>query len=339
METNKEIDAVNEKIKNIVKPIFLAALNEGSPQEMPQTHMMGRGLGDTTTKYIIYYPHNYRLYFDFDRSKLHKYKINLKPEEASDCPKPIPTRLVCGQIKPLNIRNQSELHLKDFKECNIRIKRTSIEIRNFINQDKKFRIPLDIGTMDRMIKIDKEKIDQSIMILKSFIGIYGGSSNFSLLRIWHENKYWHEAFIDSLPRSMRWHTEHSKKVYDLNTPSNIELWDNAKAANFVDGLAINNQSPILKSMLEELNAKVELINRSNDLIINKLNPSIDALTAQIDTHLEVQHSTLRLQGESLKTQKMMQNSLSYLIPRTKSHQKRRYGLSDKELDKIRNMNI
>jgi len=115
MENKKQKESdVETYISRIVDPIFNKVL-----KETPKNPMMVGSKVKEFSKYCLYQPHNYRLYFDFKKDKF-------KPETVPN-----------SAVKPLlpvehKISNSKEHSYNNFLGCRITVKKTQVEIINKI---------------------------------------------------------------------------------------------------------------------------------------------------------------------------------------------------------------
>ena len=231
MENKKQDKGdVNSYISRIVKPIF-----EKVAQEARKNHMMVGGMGDTTNKYCLYNPHNYRLYFDY----------NKKTFEPETIPKSVVRGLLLVEHNQIN---KTEHIYKNFLGCAIRVKKNSIEV---INTKKRwYRIPLHIDKIRPVLaQITQEKDRVCRLALKEFIRIYGGFSQFKVINRVSENKIQGEDIIDLLPIKQKWHNEVVKKVYN---EKNVEFSDAAFASNYLRTRATEDKADSFDKKLDKM---------------------------------------------------------------------------------------
>jgi hypothetical protein len=254
-----------EYISSIVNPIFNEVLQEASKNRM--------SVGGVGISYCIYHPHNYRLYLDFE-------KKNLKSETD--------LKWVGGSV-----RNKTEWEFKNFLNCTITIKQTQIEIRNYVEADKKFLIDISTNEPDQFKHIIETKDSQCLTVLKEFIKAVGGSSRYHILNRWCENKIWQEKSINQIDKSFKWDNSISKKLYE---EKNVEFKTPIAAATYISNRAVEEVAPRIKTDLEEIRelGKVGLqLNVDTCKVIN-------ALVSQSAPAFKEFHSDIRIHNAALK---------------------------------------
>lgn len=331
MENQKE---VKDYINKIVKPIFDKVLKETNKNPMSVGVV-----GKKEKKYCFYNPHNYRLYSDFD-------KTNLNIKELNKLPKPTTKRSV---VPTYRLKNSREHEINNFMGCRITIKKTQVEIQNKVNIKKVYRIEIVADSKNQFYDIIKEKNDECFKVLEKFIKIYGGKSNLSILKVWCENKLWKEDAIDLIPIKARWHTPISKKVYN---EQNIEFPDPVFASNYVDTRAIESIAPNINNVLkgqnillkESIKVQKNTAEQINYLAKN-LNIHIPAIkqigTSAYDLSKQVNNFNIGT-NKLIKSVDRLTNTLTKekIKPKQKEPlKKKKYGLSNEEIKKIRRMKI
>lgn len=239
---------VEEYVKQKVKPIFEKVANE-----TPKNHMMVGSVG-SDDYFFFFQPHNLRHYVDYD-------KRSFDPTSGGS---------VC-RVKLLN--NGREFFVKDFFNCNITVKKSQIQIKNNIDFKKWYRLDLRNKGEDH-INIHVSKVLESFSVLKEFIKVFGGKSDFKILNVSSEDKFRSESFIDSIPIKARFHTEVSKKVY--NEP-NVEMPPSFAANYLTNQAALMDGFDIFKwcedniNCLDDvfkLNKTISLMSYENRLVLS-----------------------------------------------------------------------
>lgn len=220
-----------EYVSSIVNPIFNKVLKEARKNPMS----VGR-VGSENKHYCIYHPHNYRTYFDFDKTK-----FNPNPPKG-------------GRLGRFDIINSKEYRLKGFLNCTVTVKKTKIEIRNYIEADRKFTIEMTTNAPETFKEIIFNKDNQCKEVLKEFIRAFGGDSKYILCKRWCENKLWNETSIDAINPSFKWDNKISKKIYDEH---NVEFKTPMGAANYVSNRAIEEVAPQVSDKLGELSENIK----------------------------------------------------------------------------------
>ena len=221
---NKEM---SDYVSRITMPIFEEALQETSKKRMS----VGRGLVERQDV-SLYQPHNYRLYFDFQ-------KAYFSP------PKPVATdalRSVVTTSYEYKLKNSTEHFFKDFEGCNITVKKSQVEVINKLEHKRWFVIKHgEVSEYESQIRsILKDKDAECVRALKKFIALFGGVSHFKVLNRRSEDKVKFEDSIDVLKLKSAFHFPTGKKVYD--EPS-LEFKDPVFAVTYFENRAIEKIAP------------------------------------------------------------------------------------------------
>lgn len=257
----KQKESVNGYISSIIQPIFKDFLEKTKfPKEIIKNRMSVGNIGKENKKYCFYNPHNYRLYIDFDKSNLNTNKLS-----KTDLTRSVETTY--------RLKNSTEHELSNFFKCTITIKKTQAEIRNNINSEKQYRIIISSEAKNQFYKIIRKKNKECLNVLKKFIKIYGGKTNFKILKIWCENGITNEDFIDTLPLKMRWYRKLSKKWYN---EKKVEFPHPMLASNYIESQAIESKADKLFDWLNELNKNTLYMKNAlddiNDSLLSKNYP-------------------------------------------------------------------
>jgi len=252
MKKEKEV-SLKEYIDSITTPIFNKAL-----QEIKKNRILVGSKKTISNIYSLYNPHNYRLYFDFEKVDFHP----LRPSE--------PTYKTDGGR--LGLRNSREWTTKEqILGCNLIVKKTQVQINNLI-EPKRWHLILmgDIGKRKQQVmEIHQKKINEGISALNAFLRVYGGKSKFKLLRIWCEEKIMRDKPIDRLPIDMFFKAKNVKKDYQ---EPNIEYFgDPVGAANYFSNRGVEDIAPSISSSLNQLCLRFDNMgNRIIDMMNNRI---------------------------------------------------------------------
>ena len=214
-------------------------------QETKKNHMLVGGW----VGYCFYQPHNYRLYFDYNRQDFN--------------PKPTPKRLVFS--KKINATE----YFFEFNNFSVRVKKNQIEVRNFKNHKEWYKIEVSEKSNIQISRIIKRKDKETIKMLQYFIKWFGGRSEYKILNRHSEDKIKGEDKIDILPIKQKFHNEIVKKVYN---EQNIEFSSPAFALNYISNRAIENISPEISNALYTVNPLRTLkmkVKKINDIFVYK----------------------------------------------------------------------
>jgi len=264
-------DTVSAYVNRIVEPIFLKVL-----QETPKNLLMGGGRGSEKNKIALYSPHNYRLYIDFSKDNFNP-KPYIKPSLKS-----------VGVVTYERLNNGHEHKYDNFLGCSIRVKKNQIEIQNKIEHKRSYSIEISENAKNQIIDIIKKKDSECIEALKTFISIYGGSSNYKILKRTSEDKVFGTSSINSIPIKEKFHSQIVKKVY--NEP-NVEFYDPVFAVNHLINSGVVEVVPSLVECLDNLSYNINPLRTVKTLIHNfddifKYSKLINILSKQEKKELE-----------------------------------------------------
>lgn len=198
-------------------------------------------------KCCYYQPHNYRLYFEFS-------KENFNPQKPS----------LVSLVYNYRIKNSKEHEYDNFLNCRIRVKKNQIEITNKIEPKKWYIIELKSTTeIEKQIKgIIEKKDKESIEVLKEFIKLHGGNSNFEILNKHSEDKIMGEDKIDLLPLKMKFQTSIVKKVYN---EKNVEFSNPVFAATYLQNRAVEEITPEIAQEISNIGSQqIPLLSEINE---------------------------------------------------------------------------
>ena len=275
MEKKKEIDSTYKKhIDKLVKPIWDKKFKElGQENNVPKETQFNHSMVGHNIKKIVtpslYNPHNYRLYFNFTKEKYN-------PKEGM-------VGVWFGKFK-----NYGKEFTALGEGVRVTVKKTKAEIINKLTEQEWFLVNR-AKAKEEIIAILNKIDSKCIASFKKFIELYGGCSDFAILKregrpglnlfTKSDNKVIREPFIDTLPSEMTFETPIVKKVY--KHPSEVEFKEPIYAAHHLENSALYEFAPEI----------AKEINSVNEVLQGDLKPVLKALTEQIKLHLEVQRET------------------------------------------------
>lgn len=256
------VDLLKKHIEKITTPIFEKAL-----QEAPINRLSLAKSTKIKDAYSLYSPHNYRLYFDFDKVNFHPLRPTKPTLESGG------GRLVIFNSKEWKTPNK-------LKGCVLIVKKRQVQVNN-LNEARRWYL-IQMGSVEARKKqiedIHQRKIQEAKKALQEFINIYGGASNFELKRIWLEEKILKDKPIDNLPLNMYFRTDNVKKAYN---EANIEYFgDPIGAANYFSNRGVEDIAP-------EIAQQINAIGKGFIDFTNQVQPTIEALSYNIQKHLKV----------------------------------------------------
>lgn len=230
-QTNRE---AYEYVKRITNPIFKKVL-----QEPKKNRISVRGSVSVSPEKCLYNPHNCRAYFDFKKSGKKAFKV-LKTDTPSGCTH--------------KIVNSTEHSFKNFFSCTIRVRTNTIEIGNMLNP-RWHCLEVTTKAGDAISKIVWNKIEESKKIIKEFIKIFGGFSNFDLINlVLKDNKIQGLDILEKIPQEYKFSNRVGKKEYGENL---FELKSPLQTSNLLENLAVLNVAPQLAEELRKINKKLD----------------------------------------------------------------------------------
>lgn len=241
--------------EKVVEDIFYRAITQKKDSSIPQNQnpmSVGTGL-DGFDNYAFYSPHNFRRWYDFN-------KMGVQAKEHLD----------------FKYMNSTEMFFKDYKDCNIKIKKNTIEVTNKINHKTQFKIDTTTseGILLQMDNIRNTKEKECIEVLKAFMEQFGGHSTFQRVNKRSEEKIWDSEITRQIGEKLVWHTKVSKKVYN---EKNVEFNDEVSASTFVDNAALHKFSP---HIADRLNVVITM----QEAFSNKTLPILEDFAVNIKTH-------------------------------------------------------
>ncbi|MCH8003919.1 MAG: hypothetical protein IH934_04795 [Nanoarchaeota archaeon] len=259
MQKKKRDEDLRKYITSIVKPIF-----EKVAEEAPNNRMLV-GSKPRKKKYSYFNPHNYRRWFNFSRKTFNpesKFTLTKRNQQIWGFNQAETHKSSC-KTNPLvqgwfRIINKTEYFFDNFYDCSIRVKKKTIQINN--KKENKRKHVIILGEVQERKKqvfaITNRKDQECKEVLKLFISIFGGSSDFKIINKASENKCEHEDMIDKIPLKMTFDTPIVKKRY--NEP-NVEFTDEVGAANYFSTRGIEDIAPQIESRLVELKDHSDLL--------------------------------------------------------------------------------
>jgi hypothetical protein len=265
---------LNQTKKEDVSNPYMDKLIKKAIGQLPKETDKNHGsVGSHPKKHCLYNPHDYRLYFKYDKSTM-----------------VIPPTMVKTMV------NSTETMVRDFQGFQIRVKKTQLELTNLNKQWYRINITEESAIETQFEAIRQSKDQEGIVALKEWIKICGGKTDFDILRRRSEHKIMNEDAIDRLPKNMTFRNDAVKKVY---MEQNVEFSSPILASNYLRNRAIESISP-------EIIGSLQAIAEAQRSIVDKaLNP----LTEQIILHLKVQRETLKTQKEMAKTMKAIRSEM------------------------------
>jgi len=193
------------------------------PQETNQNHRMVGVI-------VAWQPHNYRLYCKFSRTRGLPFKGL-----------PLSNHGLSGIVSMVNFG--SELLWKGVCGCDVRIKRSLVEVTNHFHAKQWRRIVagslLEVDA--RVDSVMDELREQSLRALRSVLSVVGGWSDFVVLKERVEHGVKGEDFLDKIPSDLIIDDSVFKKVYADKT----EFKSAAALKCFIKNRALEDFAPVI----------------------------------------------------------------------------------------------
>lgn len=284
MTEKKEVfnKSIKDYIDKVTKPIFNKVLQETSINPM----MVGR-VQESKEIQFLWQPHNYRLYFTFD-------KKNFKPPLYK-----YPSKKVGFTYEAKNYN--SEHHFNNFHKCRIVIKRRLVEVINK-SHEKQWRLITapNINEIDKRINKVIEKLNkESIYALKQLIKRFGGYSNLKIIKIRGEHGIHGVDYIDKIPEDMIIHDTIFKKPYKKK----LEFYDPVYVKNTVTNNAIKDIAPAICNSLENINNSINSIADKFGSTLTGMIPVLNQLT-----NINIEVTKLRRDVTKIQKKRIIKNN-------------------------------
>ena len=270
-------------------PIYDAIIKAAADKVLKETNKnhVSVSVGAVPKPYSLYNPHNYRQYFDFDRSTFSIQNHALPVVDTTAW------RLI----------NSTEVCFDDYLGFRIVIKKHQAELTLKSSEWKVVYLEPIEGIHPQIVKICQEIHERAVAVLKKFIAEYGGASQCRLLNMTCENKVKQEDAVDLIPDRMTFRNEVIKKVY---MEKNVEFSDPVAVSNYLTNRGIEKISPELNTALRGISDGLLAV---TEIQRGMMEQALTPLTEQIKLHLKVQEQTLKTQKEMAKTMKAIRNDL------------------------------
>lgn len=281
-------NSLKEHIEKLNTPIF-----EKVPSETNPNHTMVVNSPKNNKKSVtpsLYNPHNYRLYFNFTKEKY-------KPKEG----------MVRGMVGVWfgKLKNYGKEFTVVGYGVRITVKKTQVEVINKLSEQQWFVINRTNAKKEQHRLLSK--IDQKcITSLKKFIKVYGGKSDFAILKregrpylnLFNkcDNKIKNEPYIDKLPSKMTFETEIVKKVY--KHPGEVEFKQPIYAAQHLENSALNDFAPEITEELKLFSMKMD-----------KVAENMAYVAENYKSHVKMVEQGTKVNKESLKLFKRLNRKL------------------------------
>lgn len=283
---------ITEEIGKIVKPIFNKVLKETG-----KTRILGGSEPPPKDLFTYLQPHNYRLYFDFNKEKM----LGL--------PDPPKTKS-SGVTTIKKINYGKNIQFSNYKGCRLVVLKTQILVNNKIEHKRWYAI--DRYKAEEQIKeFIEKKLNESIQVLKDFIKEFGGSSEFQLKGFYEETKVSNDILVDKLPKRLTYHARQHKKVYKEKA---IETFSLAKTVNLIENnLLLNHQEEIgdiLKNLAYGVNGVENTARKIHNLMHKKVKPALAKSKARKPLNFKQLKKAVQTMDDGIKHKQDIQ-SLSF----------------------------
>ena len=236
MKESNEERVLREKIQGIFSKTL---------QETPKTPMSG---GVFCHDYTLINLHNLRLIYDFkltetERQTLHSY---IKPDQAKSW----------GDTTFKLINYGKVIQVKNFMDCNLQIKKNTIEVRYLKATDQWHLIEHGEKGANKFIQLILQPNNEAKYLLKEFMARYGGKSRLQLLNTYHHSKGMDDNIISKIPRPMTFHNKTVQKVYK---EKNVEWHNTTAVLNHLTNLGVIELTPTIADSIDNLSQNIEIL--------------------------------------------------------------------------------
>jgi hypothetical protein len=216
-------------------------------QETPKTPVSG-GVGSVSrpTQTLLNL-HNYRLIYDFKRTD---------QLEKSILPFIKPNQKGSGAITMRLLNSNSTIQVCDFEDCNLYIKRQSIEVRYKPISERWHLFNHGEKGEQEYLKITREMNIKGKAVVQKFIDMYGGESQLSLQNIYIHNKAIDEN-IAKIPRRLKFGNNVVQKQYN---DINLEWLDPQSTINYLTNEGVRELLPSLCNSINQLSYNILTVN-------------------------------------------------------------------------------
>lgn len=222
---------------------------------------------------FLFQPHNYRLYFSFNRA-------NFKPPLGVGIYK----NHSFGLFRVWSKNYGSEVIFKG-AAFTIVIKKNLAEVINkmYADQYKSLLIEKPQDADQKIDLIFSEMDAQAVQVLKDLIRRFGGVTDFKIVKAFRERGLKDERLRDRIDPKQVIHDTDFKKVYKSQK---LEFFSDVGLKNFVKNRALEDFSPVIAKLLQNLALKLDETDqaRVNHLVVDelrKMNP-LRALKSQVN---------------------------------------------------------
>ena len=283
MKKDKEVcnKSIKDYVDRITNPIFNKVLLESNDNPM----MVG-GVQESKSIKFLWQPHNYRLYFNFN-------KRNFKVVTPSLYKYP------AFSYKLANYG--SEHHFDNFMGCRIVIKKNLVEVINK-SHHKQWRLitASNINEIDTKINEVVSKLNnQGINALKGLIRLCGGISDCKILKVRGEHGIHGIDYLDRIPEEMIIHDTVFKKQYKKK----LEFYEPAHIKNVVTNNAINDIAP-------DIAASIKGLENSITTIANKFGSTLTGIIPVLNQLTNINIEVTKLRRDVTKIQRHKKNPIN-----------------------------
>ena len=240
--------------KDIIKD-FIDGVKKDLKDGVPQEKTANRGtvvLGGRSSPFESFaLVQNYRRYFSFEKKKF------TPPNRGTT----VPPNFSHGRFyfkdfeyKPVN--HGKEFLFKNFNFCNILVKKNVVEVTNLKYKDLWLRIMgnSELEIDERLKQIEDELESYCKETLKLFISVYGGKTDYEIIKRVGEVGVPRKDVWDKIPQEMIVHFEPvGKKVY----PEKIEYHGVNYVANVLANTGLRRYSKVVSDCLQHTDSKMD----------------------------------------------------------------------------------
>lgn len=236
MKTDTKEKILREKVHN--------ALCKSAQEILKNPVSVGVG----SVNQVLVNNHNFRLIYDFLMPEELRQKIKLYIKTDPNL-----LQKGSGDTTFKLINHQSTIQVIGFHDCNIQIKKETIELRYLPKSERWHLYSVDEkGSQAYLKDILKSKI-YCDLVLTQFIKEYGGSSKKHIKNIYLHSKAMGDKTINRIPRKLKFGNNIVQKEYNIKE---IEYTSPAAMANYLTNQGISEQLPTIDKAINDLSTNI-----------------------------------------------------------------------------------
>lgn len=259
----------SQSVEAAINKIFSDATQETrSDRESVGRRRRSGEVSPIPEKSLLWQPHDFRLYIDFDRE-------GFKPKKPSDRGlRKIKTSV--ARFNPaytFSSKNHGKEFLyKDFMGCTLEIKKHQVAVHNR-SHAKQWRL-IKRGSIDeikaRITEVMKRLEEEAVQALQVFIRIHGGKSSYRILYKRCEHGIHGDSYLDRIPPELVINDTVFKKVYQHK----VEFKDEVAMKTYIANRSIEEIAPDIARSIDNLAQRIKVAHKKLDFIDHLFNNNL-----------------------------------------------------------------